>query len=391
MGSRPGWDRVVTWEFLFDRVVPVLLLGQLALILWNRRLVRRPDPRVWDSSAPSVSLLVPARSEEEQIGRCLAALLAQDYPNLEIIVLDDGSEDATASIVQGMADPRVTLVSGATPPTGWTGKNWACHQLSQMASGDLLCFIDADTVLDPGTISAAVGALVFEGAGLVTLLPRSGPTSRIGQVLLPMVTHATFALFPVAAIHSPKHPKLALAFGPFMLFSREAYDAAGGHAANPQSVVDDVALSREVKRAGYRVRLFDGTDLVQTTWYRSLGDIWTGFAKNAYPALDYNPWIAAGAYVFLAPILLSPFFRVVFGLLGGSVSMLAVWLLLLMIANRALTASYGRDPLWSTPLHPFTVMFWVATLTWSIVLATTEREVVWKGRTVSTSAEDLAE
>jgi len=381
----------MTWEFLFDRVVPVLLLGQLALILWNRRLVRRPDPRSWDASAPLVSLLVPARSEEEQIGGCLAGLLSQDYPNLEIIILDDGSEDATVSIVRSMADERVRLVTGTPPPEGWTGKNWACHQLSQLASGDLLCFIDADTVLEPGTISAAVGGLVFEGAGLVTLLPRSGPTSRIGQILLPMVTHATFALFPVAAIHSPRYPKVALAFGPFMLFTREAYDAAGGHAANPQSVVDDVSLSREVKKAGYRLRLFDGTDLAQTTWYWSVSDIWTGFAKNAYPALDYNPWVAAGAYVFLAPILLSPFVRVTYGLLVGSVSMLAVWLLLLMIANRALTASYGRDTLWSSPLHPFTLMFWIATLTWSIILANTEREVVWKGRAVSTGAEDLAE
>jgi chlorobactene glucosyltransferase len=391
MGPRAGRDRAMTREFLFDRVVPVMLLGQLALILWNRRIVRRPDPRSWDASAPLVSLLVPARSEEERIGACIAGLLSQDYPNLEVIVLDDGSDDATASIVRSIDDRRVRLVTGVAPPDGWTGKNWACHQLSQLASGDLLCFIDADTVLDAGAISASVGALIFEGAGLVTLVPRSGPTSRIGQVLLPMVTHAMFALVPVAAIHSPKHPKIALAFGPFMLLTRDAYDAAGGHAANPRTVVDDVALSRGVKGAGYPVRLFDGTDLVQTTWYWSVGDIWTGFAKNAYPALDYNPWVAFGAFSLLAPLLLSPFVRVTYGLLVGHVSMLAVWLLLLMIANRALTSSYARDPLWSAPLHPFTVAFWVATLAWSMVLAGTEREVVWKGRAISTGAEDLAD
>jgi len=381
----------MTWAFLFDRVVPGLLLAQSALILWNRRVVRRPEPRSWGPSAPLVSVLVPARSEEENIGACLTSLLAQDYPNLEIIVLDDESDDSTASIVRAMTDPRVRLMSGELRPDRWTGKNWACHQLSQVAAGDLLCFVDADTLLEPGTISAAAGALAAEGAGLVSLLPRAGRTSRAGQILLPMVTHATFALFPVAAIHSPKHAAFAAAFGPFMLLTRDAYEAAGGHAAHPGSVVDDVQLSRGVKAVGLPIRLFDGTDLIQTTWYRTVGEIWTGFAKNAYPALDYNPWVASAAILVLAPLLLSPFFRVAFGALEGDVSMVAVWLLLLLMANRALTAVYGRDPLWSTPLHPVTLAFWAATLAWSIVLATTEREVMWKGRALSTSAEDLAE
>lgn len=381
----------MTRTFLFDRVVPGLLLGQLCLILWNRRVVHRPEPKSWGPAAPRVSVLVPARSEEASIGDCLAGLLAQDYPNLEILVLDDESDDATPHIVGAITDDRVRLISGKPHPQSWTGKNWACHQLSQAATGELLCFVDADTLLQPETISVAVGALVAEEAGLVSLLPRSGRASLAGQVLLPMVTHATFALVPVAAIHSPRYPAVAAAFGPFMLLTRDAYEAAGGHAAHPQSVVDDVALSRGVKAAGHPVRLLDGTDLIETTWYRTVGEIWTGFAKNAYPALDYNAWIAAAAVLVLTPLLVSPLVRVVFGALGGHVSMVAVWLLLLLMANRALTASYGRDPLWSTPLHPITVVFWAATLVWSVVLATTDLEVVWKGRALSTSAEDLAE
>lgn len=381
----------MTWEFLFDRVVPGLLIAQLALILWNRRVVRRPEPTSWGPSAPLVSVLVPARSEEDNIGACLAGLLAQDYPNLEIIVLDDESDDDTAGIVLAMADHRVQLILGEPPLDGWTGKNWACHQLSKAATGDLLCFVDADTVLEPEAISAAAGALAAEGAGLVSLLPRSDTASLVGQALLPMVTHATFALFPVAAIHSARHPALAAAFGPFMLLTRDAYRASGGHAAHPGGIVDDVQLSRSVKEAGLPVRLFDGTDLVRTTWYHDVGDIWTGFAKNAYPALDYNPWVASAVMFVLAPLLLSPFLRVLFGALNGEVSVLALWSLLLLVVNRALTTVYGRDPLWSTPLHPFTLAFWAATLAWSVVLATTEREVLWKGRLLSTSAEELTE
>ena len=260
-----------------------------------------------------------------------------------------------------------------------------------MATGDLLCFVDADTVLEPEAISAAAGALAEEGASLVSLLPRSGQCSRAGQILLPMVTHATFALFPIAAIHSTKHPALAAAFGPFILLTRDAYVASGGHAAHPGSIVDDVQLSRSVKATGRRVRLFDGTDLVQTSWYWKVGDMWTGFAKNAYSTLDYNPWVASAVIFVLVPLLLSPFLRVVLGALEGDVRALAVWQLLLLMANRALTAVFGRDPLWSTPLHPFTLAFWAATLTWSVVLATTGREVVWKGRALSIGAGDWLE
>jgi chlorobactene glucosyltransferase len=381
----------MTWEFLFGQVVPTLLVAQTALILWNRREIKRPQPRSWDHSAPLVSVLVPARSEEERIGGCLASLLAQDYPNLEVIVLDDESDDATASVVLAMADHRVTLVAGESTPAGWTGKNWACHQLSQKASGDLLCFVDADTLLEPETISSAVGALVAAEAGLVSMLPRTGRTSLMGQTVLPMVSHATFGLFPARAIHSPRFPTIAAAFGPFMLLTRDAYQAAGGHAAHPRSVVDDVQLSRGVKSSGRRIRLLDGTDLIQTGWYRTVEEIWTGFAKNAYPALGYNPWVAAAALFVLAPLLLSPVAQVAFGLLEGHVPTTALWLLLLMVANRALTAVFGRDSLWSTPLHPFTLAFWAATLAWSVFLATTQRQVMWKGRTLSTSADDLAQ
>jgi hypothetical protein len=225
----------------------------------------------------------------------------------------------------------------------------------------------------------------------VSLLPRSGRSSRAGQILLPMVTHATFALFPVAAIHSTKHPTLAAAFGPFILLTRDAYMASGGHASHPGSIIDDVQLSRSVKETGRRVRLFDGTDLVQTSWYWKVGDIWTGFAKNAYATLGYNPWVASVVIFLLAPLLLSPFLRVALGALAGDIPALAAWQLLLLTGNRALTAVFGRDPLWSTPLHPFTLVFWAATLAWSVVLAKTEREVVWKGRALSIGPEDLAE
>lgn len=371
-------------ELIFDWALTWLFLAQLALVLWNQRTLSRPLARLWEGDAPLVSLLVPARNEEGTIGECLRSLLAQDYPNLEIVVLDDGSTDATTAIVQAMGGSRARLLSGAPLPSGWTGKNWACHQLSQAARGDLFCFVDSDTTLAPGTLSAALGLLEEEEAGLVSLLPRSSRGSVSGAVLLPMVPHAMFALFPMAAVHRTANPSIAVAFGPFLLVTREAYAAAGGHAARADSIVDDVEMSRAVKAAGYPVRLANGTDLVETRWYTNLGDIWRGFSKNAYGGVGYNPWMAAAVVLVLMPMLVLPFFRVGLGIVGGDIPAVALWQVALLLSNRMLTAHLGRDPQWTTPLHPLMISFWGLALAWSAMLSATHRSVVWRDREVPT-------
>jgi chlorobactene glucosyltransferase len=365
-----------------ERSLTVILLLQLALVFWNRREMARPAPRAWGRDAPLVSILVPARNEEGNIGRCLDHLLAQDYPNLEIVVVDDASTDATAAVVGGYADGRLRLIAARPLPPGWSGKNWACHQLYQAARGRILCFVDADTTLAPGTISAAAGLLDDHGAGLVSLLPRSGSTSAAGKVLLPMVTHALLALFPIGAVHRARHPMVSVAIGPFMMVSRAAYDAAGGHAAAPDHVVDDVQLSRNVKRAGHRVRLGTGTDLVETAWYESAGDMWRGFSKNSFAALDNNPGVGFAVLLLIIPALLLPFIRVGMGLLGDGAPEAAVAQCLLILATRAVTSLLGRDPLWTVPLHPVMIAFWGATLAHSMSLYAFGGSVAWKDRDV---------
>jgi chlorobactene glucosyltransferase len=375
-------------QLLLDGALTWLFLMQLALILWNQRALGRPLPRLWDDEAPLVSVLVPARNEEETIADCLRSLLAQDYPNLEVVVLDDGSTDGTSRIVRTLGGPRVRLLTGATLPPGWTGKNWACHQLSLAARGDLFCFVDSDTTLAPETISAAVGLQEEHGAGLVSLLPRAQRRSLSGSVLLPMVPHAMFALFPMAMVHWPSSPA-AVAFGPFLLVTREAYGSAGGHAARGDTIVDDVELSRAVKASGHPVRLANGTDLVETAWYRGVGPIWRGFSKNAYGGIGYNPWLAATVVFVLMPVLLLPFLRVGLGIVGGDLPAVAVWQVLLLLSNRMLTAHLGRDPQWTTPLHPVMVAFWGLALAWSAMLSVTHRSVLWRDREVPTRPVEL--
>ncbi len=382
-------------SLLFGPATTVLCLTMVAIVVWNLRTM--PFLRAAAGAAPSgsvspvaegplVSVLVPARDEASTIGACLAALVAQQHRAIEVIVLDDRSTDGTAEVVRAVAaaDPRVRLVAGAELPVGWTGKNWACHQLAVAARGEVLCFVDADTVLAPATIGAALDVLRDDDADLVTLLLAADDTTTTQAVLLPMVNHVLLALFPVALMHRSDTSKVALALGPFIMVSRTAYDAVGGHAAAPDEVVDDVRLCRAVKATGRRVRLANGTAVARTRWYASVGEMWRGFSKNAFGALDANLALAAATVLLVVPMLSAPFVRLAAGLLGSGTVPTEVWVqVALIVLVRVATSVAGGDPLWSVPLHPLAVVFWGGALIWSVVLTTTGRSVEWRGRTVA--------
>lgn len=389
----------MTFAWLFGPATTVLCMAMVVIVMWNLRAMTflRPgagpgdevgtahpaDPS--DTAGPLVSVLVPARNEAATIGACIEALLAQQHRSIELIVLDDRSDDGTVDVVRNVAagDPRVRVVDGAELPEGWTGKNWACHQLSQQARGEVLCFVDADTVLDPAAIGGALGVLRDDDADLVTLLLAAERTTVTQSIVLPMVNHVLLALFPVALMHRRGSAKLALALGPFIMVTRSAYDASGGHAAAPGQIVDDVQLCRAVKATGHRVRLANGTAVARTRWYTTLREMWRGFSKNAFGALDTNLVLAAVTVVLVMPMLCAPFLRLGAGLLGDGVAG-EVWLQVgAIVLVRIVTSVAGGDPLWTVPLHPVAVVFWGAALAWSVVLTTTDRHVEWRGRTVA--------
>ena len=327
----------MTWEFIFGRFLTLLLVCQLGLILWNLRVVIRPKTKLPQSNT-KVSLLIPARNEEGSIGSCLRSLINQDHKNLEIIVLDDHSTDRTRAIVESQ-NPKIKLISGKPIPAGWTGKNWACHQLSKQATGDVLFFIDADAVLEPAAITSVLHVMEAENVDMVASLLRNQGTSFSSSILLPIVNHAILALFPASLIHRSSNPDIALAFGPFIGVSTTAYVESGGHASHPDHIVDDVQLARSVKAAGYQQRLINGTDLATTTWYSGFRDIWRGFSKNAYGALSYRTSLSLLVTFLVAPLLALPFLRLLAGFFGAPVPMEVLWQVVLLILGRFITSS----------------------------------------------------
>lgn len=366
---------------VFGPVTTLLCAAILVNIALNHRALRRRDVAAPAARRP-VSVLVPARDEEQNIVRCVEAILSQSQADLEVIVLDDESSDATFAAASSIRDPRVKVIAGTPPPPGWTGKNWACHQLSETARHDLLLFVDADTTLAPGAVAAALDEM-DDDTDLVTFLLAADSTGVAPGVVLPMVNYALMALFPAWLMNSRFFPRTALGLGPFILVRRGAYDAVGGHGGDPGSVVDDVRLCRDVKRSGGRVRLVNGTDLVRTRWYASVPEMWRGFSKNAFSALEHNVWLAAAVVFLLVPLLVVPFLRVADGLVSGAVPGEAIAQVLLLAAGRLATSISGSDPMWSIPLFPVTVAFWGATLAWSAVITTSHRSVSWRGRAVA--------
>jgi chlorobactene glucosyltransferase len=267
-----------------------------------------------------VSVLVPARDEERSIGECVSSLLAQDYPDFELLVLDDGSFDRTAAIVRGLlaGDARRRLITGEPLPDGWTGKNWACRQLSEAATGEWLLFTDADTVHSPGALSAAVAMAAAARADLFSAWPRLVTVTLGEKLVIPVLHIIALGWFPIALLqYLQRHPRFAGRFprrilrswgaanGQFMLFRRESYERIGGHAAARDHIVEDVALGREIARRipdGMRLLNCDGSRLIDCRMYRSYTEVRDGFTKNARAAFEDGllVWCIAGGLQFAA-------------------------------------------------------------------------------------------
>src|SRR5690606_28603156 len=211
------------------------------------------------------------RDEEHRLEPCLNALLDQQcVRELEIIILDDCSTDGTADLVKRLtaADPRVRLLHGTGPPPGWLGKPYACSQAVSAATGSALVFVDADVVLAPTAVAQAVALL--RQFDLVSPYPRVVGAGRLVQ---PLLQWCWLTFLPLRAMERSRRPVLAAAGGQFLAVRRKTYDRAGGHGAVRGRVLEDVELAREVKRAGGRITVVDGSAIATAHMYDSWPEV----------------------------------------------------------------------------------------------------------------------
>ncbi len=358
----------------------------LLLVLLNlAALPRLSRERPGGGDLPSVSIVVPARNEERAIESALRSLLTQDYPSLEVVVVDDRSTDGTRRVLAALAsDPRLTIVDGAEPPAGWLGKPHALFQGSGVARGELLFFIDADVRYGPDAVSRAVAFLIRNRADFVALLPRLETSGFWEGVLMPNLLCAVF--FGPSFLANSRWPRwLAAGGGAGNLIRRSAYDALGGHEALRTSVIDDVRLAVGAKQAGFTTRVALAHDLVAVRMYYGFREVWNGFTKNIAYALGGLMGIAFAAIsvVWTVVALLPPV--ALLAALGGAsvpagdVVLAAISAGLLLVARLTISVSL-RDRLWPAFTTPLMTAVWAALLGRSVYQRLVRRTVPWRGR-----------
>jgi len=293
---------------------PVSPMGVLAFVgallvieITNSVLMRRLRSFRWSGKKRRVSVLVPARDEEHTIGQCVRSLLAQDYPDFEVIVLDDDSEDRTAEVLSEIESGRLRVLPGQPLPEGWTGKSWACSQLAEAAGGELLFFADADTVREPDTLCQSVAALESLRADFISAIPRNEVRTLGEQLTVPFIIWSVMAILPLAVAYLlPRSGAFSAAHGKFMLFRREAYEEVGGHSEVRAEAAEDLALCRLVRVAGLKWRLLDATECVSTRMYHGFKEALQGFSKNYFALFDYSVLAASFVWCWILVITWHP-------------------------------------------------------------------------------------
>lgn len=343
----------------------------------------RPDPE-GSTACPRVSVVVPARNEAANIRACLEAILAQRHPGLEIVVVDDRSEDATAAIAGEVSsrDGRVRLVAGEPLPSGWIGKCWALHQGAQHATGEWLLFVDADTRLRPGAVAGALDEARRRGAAVFSALTEQELPTVWERVVMPAVFAAIAEAMPIELVNNPGLPGFALANGQFLLVRRDAYDAIGGHAAIRAEIAEDARFAQRAKQLGWRYWLGDGRALATAHMYDTPAAMWDGWTKNLHAGVRLNPWIVPPGLVVFAAGLIGPYwtlYRAAQTGWGGLALTGLVQLGALFAARRRVDATFGV-PWRYTLAQPFGHAAFIALLSASLVKVLSGRGVTWKGR-----------
>jgi glycosyltransferase involved in cell wall biosynthesis len=239
-------------------------------------------PKKADSSSELVSVLIPARNEEKNIGNILQDLIGQEFENIEIIVFDDQSEDNTRTIVEGFSysDKRIRLVSSPGLPEGWLGKNHACHSLSEYAKGKYLLFLDADVRIKNNTIGKTVAFAKKEGLSLISIFPKQVIVSIGEKITVPNMNYILLSLLPLVFVRRSKFTSLSAANGQFMFFSADDYHSIKPHRLLKGNKVEDIAISKYLKEKDHKIACLAGDDNINCRMYTGFSDAAEGFSKN---------------------------------------------------------------------------------------------------------------
>lgn len=363
-----------------DAITAGPALWYAAMTAYNLR--AWPDDRATAATTPRLSVLIPARNEEQGIAACVRSALAATPAVHEVIVCDDDSTDRTPEILAALAatDPRLRVIRGGALPPGWAGKPHACHQLGQAAAGDVLWFLDADVALSADAPARLADLLDRFDAGLLSLFPRQRMDTAAERWLLPMLPVTFTAWFPIDAMWRHPDDRLSTISGQSMAFTREAYDDLGGYASIRDALVDDVAIARRAKALGHRTVFATGNRTATCRMYDSGAAMWAGFSKNLYPGIGATPAALVGVCATYLGVFVAPYAILAAQIVDQAVTAGVGAAVLLHLAARAALARRLGHTVGAVLLHPVAAGFAVAVAINSWRWTTTGR-IAWKGRT----------
>ncbi len=315
---------------------------------------------------PRTSILVPARDEASRLRHTLPALLAQ--PAEEILILDDESSDGTAGVARDLTDPRLRVLTGTTPPAGWIGKNWACQQLANAATGDLLVFCDADVTLRPGALDALWAQMVRQHADVFSVFPRQRTGTLAERTLVPLIDESVLTFLPHPLLDAPV-AVAAVANGQVLAFRRKAYRAVGGHQAVAGKIVEDLALAQRSRRAGLKLGLALGQDLVNARMYDGYASTVRGLGKSLRAVHRHNDLVLAASATFNLVAYTVPWLR------WSSGPAWRIAALLGPVERLLVNAKTGRGAYSEAVLVPV-----IAPVALPVYLLALRRSALWKGR-----------
>ncbi len=352
-----------------------------------RRYLVEPGEHPDEAVEATVSVCIPARNEAAVIAGCVRDVLAQDHPGLlEVILVDDGSDDGTGDIARAAGDERLRVIRGEGPPPGWIGKSAALWRAQQEARGDWLLFVDADVRLHPTALSVALRAARRHEAQMVSWFGQLETRTFWEHVCMPFIGDLIAVFSPLSRVNDEAKDD-CIANGQFVLIERWAYDRVGGHEAVRSSVIDDVSLGRAVKfhpPAGHlRHCMLQGRGLMRVRMYDSLGAIWRGFAKNFYAASKEQAAGLLGLVVYLLLTSVLPAVAAPMLWLSGrpDAAIVALSAVGWMLAFRWSTRSYTPAPWWSPLLQPVAALITAGIVLHSLFIGLGWlRPVAWKGR-----------
>ena len=357
--------------------ISMAFLGLRFLVVISNTLFHFITRNRWHNDTLMVSVLIPARNEESNIGHLLDCLMAQDYKNIEVIICDDHSTDGTAAILGDYSAKfdEIKWFPGKALPDGWTGKNYACHQLAEKATGELFLFLDADMEIAGDIICKSAGYMEKQRLTLLSIFPKQITNTFGERITVPLMNWILLSLLPLPLVVYSSWTSFSAANGQFMLFRADHYRKLKCHKMVKSSAVEDIRIVKELKKMKYRVSTLLGDDRVMCRMYSNYSDAVAGFSKNVLQFFSNN---LVWAFFYILFSTLGLFFVFLWNPLIGLIY------LVVALLNRTLISMISYQDVVNNLLYIIPQQFAFLKIIFTAFRNKRKGNLEWKGRTIST-------